>query len=196
MEARDLRRMSLAEYLQLDRGSDVRWEYVNGEAFAIAARPVHNLVKDNVLVALRAVLQGKPCYPLGDGQKVATPSTGAYHYPDVAVFCGPLQLDAHDDHAATNPTVLVEVLSPSTEDYDRGGKFRHYRSLASFEEYVLVSPDHRWVEHYRRVGAGQWLLTELDQGVLVLTSIDVTVSIAALWEGIDRLGDAATRPAS
>jgi Uma2 family endonuclease len=187
MAAPDLRRMPLSDYLELDRTSEEPWEYVNGEAYVMSAKPAHNKVKLNVAVALQLALTGLRCFPMPDGQKVATPTTGAYHYPDVTVFCGPLVLDADDDHAATNPTVIVEVLSPTTEDYDRGGKFRHYRSLDSFEEYVLVSPEGRWVEHHRRVGPGQWLMTELRAGDLVLASIGATMPIDVFFADLDRI---------
>jgi Uma2 family endonuclease len=179
--------MSLEQYLVLDRSSDERWEYVNGEVVPVAASPEHNVVKLNLLLALGRALDGLPCFPLPDGQKVATVRTGAYHYPDASVWCGPPVRDAADDHAFSNPTVLFEVLSPSTEDYDRGGKFRHYRTLASLQEYVVISLQPRTVERHRRLPTGEWLLTEVTEGGLELRSIGITLDVATFWSDMDRV---------
>lgn len=189
MEARDLRRMSVDEYVALDRASEARWEYVNGEAIAMAgASPEHNLVAANVAGALRAALRGKPCLALSEGQKVATPRTGAYHHPDVVVVCGTPRYDAKDDTAIVNATLLVEVLSPSTADYDRGGKLVHYRTIDSFTDYLLVSIDDRSVEHHHRIEPGKWLLTEHRAGAVELESIGVTLELVDLFVDLDRLG--------
>jgi Uma2 family endonuclease len=188
MEARDLRRMTLAEYLELDRSSDERWEYVDGSVFVVAARPDHNLVKGKVYLALSRALEGRPCLVFPDGQKISTRKTRAYHYPDASVFCGPLVRDPDDDHALENPTLLLEVLSPSTADYDRGGKFVHYRSLVSLREYVIVSIEARLVERYRRLETGEWLMTEFTTGDVELSSIDARIRIEELWSDLERLG--------
>jgi Uma2 family endonuclease len=189
MEARDLRKMSVSEYVELDRSSDERWEYVNGEAWAVSsARPEHNLVSGNVYVALRSALRGKPCLPFPEGQKISTPATRSYHYPDASVVCGPLTRDEHDAHSITNPVVIVEVLSRSTADYDRGGKLVHYRTLATLAEYVLVDVEARVVEHHRRLEPRKWLVTELHEGHLELPSIEVAVPLEELWVDLERLG--------
>lgn len=187
MEARDLRRVPLGEYIAFDRASDERWEYVDGAAFVLSASPEHNLVKGNLFVALRRALAGGPCLPLPDGQKIATRRTRAYHYPDVSVFCADPIRDEDDEHALVNPTLLAEVLSPSTADYDRGGKFVHYRTLDSLEEYLVVSIEGRLVEQHRRVGSGQWLMTEVKSGELTLGSLDVRFPLDALWTDLARL---------
>lgn len=180
--------MSVSEYVELDRSSDERWEYVNGEAWAVSsARPEHNLVSGNVYVALRTALRGKRCLPFPERQKVATPATRSYHYSDASVVCGPLARDEHDDHAITNPVVIVEVLSRSTADYDRGGKPVRYRTLATLQEYVLVDVDARVVEHHRRLEPRKWLVTELHDGALELPSIEVAIPLDELWIDLDRL---------
>lgn len=189
MEARDLRRVGLDEYLELDHASEERWEYVDGEAFAMAsATPEHNIVKRNIVNALSAALARKPCLVFPDGQKVATPRTRGYHYPDALVVCGTPSYDQRDDRAIVNPTLIVEVLSPSTEDYDRGGKLVHYRSNASFTNYLLVSIDDRMLEHHVRIEPGRWMMTEIREGQLEIESIGVTLSIANFWVDLDRLG--------
>ncbi len=187
MEARDLRRVTLEEYLELEKVSEDRWEYVNGQAFAMAASPEHNLVKGNVYAALKSALVGQTCTAYPDGQKLSTPSTGAYHYPDVSVYCGRPERDANDPNAFTNPTLLVEVLSPHTADYDRGGKFVHYRSLPSLQEYVIVSIEERRVERHRRLDTGDWLMTERREGNIELASIGVILAVDPLWSDLETI---------
>lgn len=188
MEARELRRIGFEEYLALERASDERWEYVNGEAWAVgSARPEHNVVAGNAFAVLRAALRGKRCLAFHEAQKIATPATGAYHYPDVSVICGPPAFDGRDEHAITNPVVIVEVLSPTTADYDRGGKFAHYRTLPSLRDYVVVHVDERIVEHHHRLEPRKWLMTELHEGALELASVDAVVPLAELWVDLDRL---------
>lgn len=189
MEARDLRRISVDDYVALDRASEARWEYVNGEALAMAgASPEHNLVAANVAGALRDALRGKPCLAMSEGQKVAAPRTGSYHHPDVVVVCGTPRYDERDEYAIVNPTMLAEVLSPTTADYDRGGKLIHYRTLESFTDYVLVSVEDRTVEHHHRIGPGKWLVTEHSEGTVELEALGITLPLAALWTDLDRLG--------
>lgn len=190
VEARDLRRMAIDEYVALDRASEERWDYVNGEAFAMAgASPEHNLVVANVAGALRGALRGKPCLVMSEGQKLATPRTRAYFHPDAIVVCGKPRYDERDDHAVVSPTLLVEVLSPSTADYDRGGKLVHYRSLETLTDYVLVSIEDRSVEHHHRVEPEKWLVrTALREGALELDSLGIAIPIADLWRDLDRLG--------
>ena len=139
MGARELRRVSVDEYVALDRASEERWEYVNGEAFAMAgASAKHNAIVMNISLALGTALRGTPCFALGSDQKIATVATRSYHYPDVTVVCGKPRYAKDDDHAITNPTVLFEVLSESTSDYDRGAKLDHYATIAELQEYVVV----------------------------------------------------------
>ena len=188
MQARSYRRMGVAEYVAFDRSQDARWEYVNGEAFAMAGgRPEHRVVVDNLVAALKTTLKGKPCMPIGDGQKVSTRRTGAYHYPDATVVCGPVVRDPDDDHAFTNPTVLFEVLSPSTADYDRGGKFVHYRTLETLREYVVVDEEARTVEHHARSGPDRWVMTIVRTGTLELAAAGVALALDDLWADVERV---------
>ena len=188
MEARDLREMSLPEYIAFDRADERNWEYVDGEVFVVEAGPEHTSVKGKLYVALTLALQGKPCIALTDGQKVSTRKTRAYHFPDASVFCGPVVRDVDDDQALTNPTLLAEVLSPSTEGSDRGGKFKHYRSLDSLRECLVVSIETRSMERHRRLDTGEWLLTEIADGSVELSSIGVSIDLASLWVDLDKLG--------
>lgn len=181
--------MSIDEYVALDRASEARWEYVNGEAWAMAgASPEHNLVVANVAGALRAALRGRECLALSEGQKIATPRTRSYHHPDCVVVCGTPLYDPHDEHAIVNPTALVEVLSPSTADYDRGSKLVHYRTNDSFTDYLLVSIEDRTIEHHHRIERGKWLVTEHREGAVELESLGITLLFSEVFADLERLG--------
>jgi Uma2 family endonuclease len=187
-EARDLRKMTMDEYLELDRRSEEKWEFVDGEVFAMAgASPVHNVVAGNLYMALRRGLGERPCIALQDGQKLSTPTTRSHHYPDALVVCGPLARDVREPNAITNPTLIVEVLSSTTADYDRGGKLVRYRTIPSFTDYLLIDPEERKVEHHRRIASNQWLMTEYSSGAVALESIDVTITLEELWVDVERV---------
>lgn len=186
--------MSVEAYVDLDRSDEARWEYVNGEAHAMAGgSPEHALVAGNLLFALKASLDGKPCLAFHEAQKIATTRTQAYHYPDASVVCPPFTRDERDDHAFTSPTILFEVLSSSTRDHEQGGKFVHYRSIEMLSDYVLVDPDRREVEHRKKIAPAQWLSTFLRSGELRLESLAIVISIEALWRDLDRLAAASAR---
>jgi Uma2 family endonuclease len=174
--------MSIEEYLAFEASSDRRWEYVNGELFAMAGgTPEHAMVTSNLLAALKGALRGKSCHALHEGQKIATPRTRAYHYPDASVVYGDALVDAHDENAYVNPTVLFEVTSPSTADYDRGGKFDHYRSIPTLRDYVIIDPIGKTVLHHQKMGEGRWLMSEIAPGDLRLDAIDATLKTDELW---------------
>ena len=122
---------------------------------------------------------------LTDGQKIATPRTSAYHYPDATVVCAPPRFDDKDDRAIVNPTVLVEVLSPTTADYHRGGKLAHYRTLETLKDYLIASWEPRMLEHHHRMGADQWLVTLVRAGSVEIESIGVTLALDELWRDLD-----------
>jgi Uma2 family endonuclease len=188
MEARQLRRMSVEEYVAFDRSDERKWEYVNGEAFAMAgSSPRHGAIVTNLVVALAGKLRGAPCFPLVDGQKVETAATRAFHYPDITVVCGKPRYGAKDEHALTNPTILVEVLSPTTADYDRGAKFDHYKTIPELREYVVVFAEERRVEHRKRVGQAQWLTTDLIAGEIALESAGIALSLDEIYADLERV---------
>src|SRR5688572_21846950 len=120
------------EYLMKERPSPVKHEFLRGETYAMAgASAAHNLIASNTLRALGNQLQARPCMVLGSDQRVHVPTTGLYTYPDVTVICGQLRFHEKDPHSLINPLLIVEVLSDTTEDYDRGAKFSHYRTIPS-----------------------------------------------------------------
>jgi len=149
-----------AEYLALERASDRRHEFIGGSVVAMAgARPAHNVLAANVTSALVALGRPHGCVTMTSDQRVHVPATGLYAYPDVTLACGERQYDGNEPPSLLNPTLLVEVTSDSTEDYDRGTKFLHYQAIAGLEEYVIVSHRERRVDHFKRVASGQWLAT-------------------------------------
>lgn len=181
------------EYLAFERASETKHEFVNGEIVAMSgASPVHNLVSANLGGLLHDLVRTKPCVVLSSDQRVHVPTTGLFAYPDLTVVCGPLKLHPEDDHTLVNPKVIIEVLSDSTEAYDRGAKFSHYQSIATLEEYVLVSTRQRRVEHYRRQGAGQWLLTvhAEDSARIAFPALGGDVPLASVYEKVESLATA------
>jgi Uma2 family endonuclease len=179
-------RLSLTEdeFLEMERASPVKHEFVNGEAWAMAGgSPRHGLLAMNIGIAVGSRLRGKPCSPVSSDVRVHVPDTGLYTYPDVTVVCGPPEYHPKDRDAITNPRVVFEVLSRSTEDYDRGGKFEHYRRITTLAEYVVVSQRAPHILHYRRLDRGEWLLAELGpDDTLDLRALECTVPLAEIYD--------------
>lgn len=174
-------------YLVLERRATERSEYVNGHIFAMAgASRQHNLITGNVFGELRAQLRGRPCEAYINDMRVKVSATGLYTYPDVAALCGePHFEDTHVD-TLLNPSVIVEVLSNSTEAYDRGEKFAHYRRLESLTDYVLIAQDKIRVEQYVRQG-DQWVLSEISDlgGVVRLSAIGCEVALRDIYDKVE-----------
>ena len=148
------------EYLAMERASPEKHELFGGEVFAMAgANNAHNLIVSNTIIALGTTLRGK-CFVYPSDMRIHVPATRLYTYPDVSVVCGKPEFADEMEDMILNPVVLVEVLSPSTESYDRGKKFESYRSIPSFLDYLLVAQDRVLVEHYRRQPGRGWLLLE------------------------------------
>jgi Uma2 family endonuclease len=164
-EPATLSRMSAAEYLQMERASVTKHELWDGEAFAMAgATFVHNQIVGNLTRALGNLVLDGPCIVLPSDMKIHVPLTNAYVYPDVSVVCTEPQYVGDASDVITNPRVIVEVLSTSTEGFDRGEKFVGYRSLPSMVDYLLVAQARARVEHYVRGDDGTWVFRELGPG--------------------------------
>jgi Uma2 family endonuclease len=160
-QAAEKRKMSPAEYLALERSSRDKHEYCDGEVFAMAgASREHNLIVANVVGELRAALRHRPCEVYPSDMRLKVPAAGTYSYPDASALCGSAEFEDAEVDTLLNPAVIVEVLSESTEDYDRGTKFKNYRSIPSFREYVVVSQTEVLVEHHVRQADGSWLMRE------------------------------------
>jgi len=188
-------RLSIQEYLALERDSEIRHEYLDGEMFAMAgASRKHNRIVLNLGSGLDSALEERGCDVFVTEMRVLTPDSKFFTYPDVVAVCGEPRFADTEVDTLLNPDVIIEVLSPSTEDYDRGPKFAHYRSIPSLKEYVLVSQHRIRVEHHVRQPTGNWLpLAELDDlgQTLELSSVGCRLSLAAIYRRIFKpiLGD-------
>jgi Uma2 family endonuclease len=154
-----------AEYLELEASSPLKHEWLRGRTYAMSGgTPEHSAIATNVIRSLGNQLEGRPCRVFTSDLRVRVPATGLATHPDVSVVCGRLENDQEDPNAATNPVVVVEVLSPSTEQYDRDEKFAHFRRLPSLRAYVLISHEERRIEVSTRNDDGSWTLRETREG--------------------------------
>ena len=173
-----------AEYLAIERSAEYKSEYYAGEMFAmVGASRAHNIVAGNIFAALHRQLADRPCNAYQNDMRVRVSSTGLYTYPDVAVVCGEESF-ADDEHdVLLNPVLIIEVLSPSTEAYDRGKKFEHYQQIPSLVEYLLVAQEPYRVEQFARQGAAQWLYSaaQRPEDVVSLNSIGCTLTLADVY---------------
>lgn len=178
--------LTIPEYFAIERQSEFRSEYFKGEMFAMAGgSPRHSRVKTCVLAELERQLKQQPCVPYDSDLRVLCP-TGLYTYPDASVVCGALDFDDDQQNAVVNPTLIVEVLSKSTEQYDRGKKFDHYRSIDSLREYVLISQDEPMVQTYLRNADGSWtwrVANQLEQSIR-LNSIGCELRLADVYDRV------------
>jgi Uma2 family endonuclease len=181
------------EYLAQERQADHKSEYFDGTIIAmVGTSRAHNLIVWNVLGILYNQMRGRPCEAYGNDMRVKVCVTGLYTYPDVAALCGEVRLeDAHQD-TLLNPSTIIEVLSPSTEAYDRGAKFAHYRPLSSLREYILIAQDTPQVELYERQPDDRWLLTAVAglETTVTVPSIDCTLKLAEIYEKVPGIGNA------
>jgi Uma2 family endonuclease len=169
-------------YLEFERASEIKHELWRGEVFAMAgASYAHNRIVANLLASLRDALAGTTCVALPSDMKVHVPSRDGFVYPDASIVCGsPEFFDATND-VLTNPTAVFEVLSDSTERFDRGAKFVGYRSIPSLRECVLISQNERHVEHYTRSDAGRWVLQEYPGAGNVALAAGGSLELDALY---------------
>lgn len=176
-------RYTYAQYLALERTSNVKHEFLGGQIFAMAGgTPEHAALAAAFVGLLFPDLAEHGCRAHSSDLRVRVRETGLATYPDVTIVCGASERDPDDPDAVTNPVILVEVLSPSTEEYDRGEKLQHYRTISSLEHYVLVAQDARSVESWTREGDA-WtraVLTEAD--MLELPAVGATLGIRTLYD--------------
>ena len=175
------------QYLALERQASYKSEYVNGGIFAMAgASREHNQIAFNIAGELHGQLKNRPCLAYVNDMRVKVNATGLYTYPDVAALCGEPQFEDERMDTLLNPSVIIEILSPSTEAYDRGDKFAHYRRLLSLMEYVLIAQNKVRVEHYIRQDK-RWVLTELGSldDKLGLVSIQCEIPLREIYAKVD-----------
>lgn len=183
--------LSPADYYRRERVAEFKSEYYGGEVFAMAGGTVnHSLIKTNLARCMGNALlkKGGGCLPFDSDLRVKIPKTGLRTYPDLSVICGPVETDPEDDagETAINPTVVVEVLSDSTERYDRGKKFEHYQTIATLRQYVLVSQNEAKVETFLRQGDGTWQYACFvgTEAVATLASLEVSLPLAEIFMGV------------
>lgn len=183
-----LRTFTEEEYLDLERKAKFKSEFIEGQIYAMAgASPTHALITANVIANLVLHLRGNPCRVYSNDLKVRIGRAGNYYYPDLTVVCG--QLQYHDEHqdVLLNPTIVVEVLSPSTEADDRGRKWIQYQQIESLTDYIMVAHNEPFIEHYARQADGGWHYESCSDlaSQLTIQSIDCQVSLADVYEKVD-----------
>jgi Uma2 family endonuclease len=185
--APDRRRVSLSDYVTAEQYAASKHEFYQGEIFAMAgASPRHNRIATNIVALLHRILEGGPCEVFGSDQRIWIEGADLSTYPDASVICGGVQVDDVDHYAATNPRVIVEVLSKSTENYDRGPKFELYQHLGSFAEYVVVYQTEPRIIHYTRQDDGTWNYKLLigEQETLRLHSLEGELPLASIYRNV------------
>jgi Uma2 family endonuclease len=185
------RGISPSEFLSWERAQPSRHEYYRGEVFAMAGGSVrHNALCSSLNAALHAALGRGGCTVLSSDQRVGVAAGERYVYPDISVVCGPVVLEEGTSDVLSNPTILVEVLSTSTEQYDRGLKWEGYQRLASLTDYVLVSQTDARIEHFRRGEDGAWVYRTAQAGGRLELARGVTLEVDAVFSGVlDLPGD-------
>lgn len=176
------------EYLAIERNAEQKSEYFAGEIFAMGgASERHNLIVTNIIRELGVQLKGRPCRLYANDMRVKVSPTGLYTYPDVVVMCGEARFDDEQKDTLLNPTVIIEVLSKSTEAYDRGEKAEQYRKLKSLTEYLLVAQERYHIERYARQDNDRWLLTEASdlQETVQLATIECELSLAEVYDKVE-----------
>ncbi len=179
--------MSGEEYLAFERASDEKHEYRNGQIVAMSgARRSHNVISTNISGLLWQHLKGKSCETYAGDMRVYLPSEDLYAYPDVVVVCGEPEFQDEVFDTLLNPVVLVEILSETTEAYDRGDKSHSYRKIASLREYLLVSQNQMQIEKYTKHGDGFWMLTDVSgpEGEVPLESIECTLRLSEIYDKV------------
>lgn len=196
MSAIPRKKLTETEYLAIERAAEFRSEFYNGEMFPLqgsggplgmaGAKFDHNRIKENLSFELTKSLKGGPCQSLSSDMRVRVSATGLYTYPDVVVVCGPPEFADENRDTLLNPIIIIEVLSPSTEKYDRGEKFRQYQQIESLQELVLIAQDEPAIERFVRQADGSWPSTETTgmEGSFAFHSIPVTLPMAAIYDGV------------
>lgn len=182
------KKLTVAEYLAIEEKAERKSEFFDGEMFLMAgAAPKHNYTKDNLVGELHGRLRGGPCRTVSSDQRLHVERVGLYTYPDILIICGQREFDPVDPMSLLNPLVIFEILSASTESYDRGAKFRRYQQIPSVREIVLVSTEIPLVQVFARQDDGRWVLSTFDDmdGAFALTSVPVNVPLVDVYRDVE-----------
>ncbi|MEP7251357.1 MAG: Uma2 family endonuclease [Ginsengibacter sp.] len=181
-------KISIEEYLDMENTSTEKHEYYKGEIFAMSGAKVpHVIISDNILTVLKQKLKGKSCKLYGSDLRIHIESNTLFTYPDISVICGEIITLNDDDYNVLNPAVIIEVLSKSTKNYDRGEKFKLYRDIPTLKEYILVDSESINLEAYRLNENKHWELEEYKtaEGSLFIKTIDEEIVISEIYEGVN-----------
>ncbi|GAB4194310.1 MAG: Uma2 family endonuclease [Roseiflexaceae bacterium] len=187
MMAQPKQHYSVEEYLRIERGGATKHEYHHGEIYALAgSSATHNLIQVNLLISLGSQLRRRPCTVYPSDMRLRIPRSPIYVYPDVSIVCGQAEFEDAEMDILLNPTVIIEILSDSTERYDRGKKFQLYRSIPSLQEYILVAQDEVHLDRFVRQPDGNWLLISYEAiGDLVhLDAIDCNLALEDVYDKV------------
>lgn len=187
MSAVSKKKLTPAEYLAVEREATFKSEFYNGETFAMAgASRAHTELAGSIESGLRNRLRGSGCQTLSRDMRVRVSPNGLYTYPDVLIYCGTPMFEDENEDTLLNPRVLIEVLSDSTEAYDRGAKFRLYEQIETFQEYVLVSQDEHLVERFVRQPDGTWTRSTVAgrNAEFAFATVPVTIPMAEIYENV------------
>jgi Uma2 family endonuclease len=187
MSAEPQQKWTPQEYLAFERGSETKHEYVQGELFAMSgASRKHGRISWNITLALGPQLERRGCEGFAGDMRVRIPTTDRYNYPDIVVACGEPEFEDTELDTLLNPVLIIEILSPTTEDYDRGRKLFHYRSIPSLQTILLVAQDKAHVEMYERQPDGRWVLSETESmgEELDLPAVGARLAVADVYHRV------------
>jgi Uma2 family endonuclease len=181
-------KISIEAYLEMENAALEKHEYYKGEVFAMSGAKVpHNRITSNLLGELKNKLKGKKCQPFGSDMRVHIQSNTLFTYPDISIFCGEIVTLNDDEYNALNPTAIIEVLSKSTKNYNRGEKFKLYRDIRTLKEYILVDSESLHIEVFRLNESNHWELEEYNDAnnYLEIKAISENILIAEIYEGVN-----------
>ena len=173
------RRYTVEEYLEMEKASTVKHEYFQGEVFAMSgAGDNHNEIFSNVFGEICNKLKDKPCRPYGSDKRMNIPENTLFTYPDISIYCNGLIHSEFDDETSILPTVIIEILSPSTKNYDKGKKFNHYKDIPSLKEYIMIDSESVSVEAYYINEEKNWVLNQHKELSETLTFVSMGFNVA------------------
>ncbi|ARS40568.1 hypothetical protein CA265_13220 [Sphingobacteriaceae bacterium GW460-11-11-14-LB5] len=181
------RHYTIEEYLEMEKASTVKHEYFQGEIFAMSgASENHNWIFTNIFLAVGSKLKGKSCYIFGSDMRMNIPENGLFTYPDISIYCNGLKHSEFDEDTSISPTVIIEILSPSTKNYDRGKKFKLYKDIPSLQEYIMIDSESVLVEAYYMNDEQNWILNKHEEisDRLILASMGFDVALSDIYSHV------------